>query len=61
MNKVKKNKVKLCFTNIISRIFCFSIICMVFPGGSSGKEYSGDPGSIPGLGRSSGEGDGYSL
>jgi len=52
---------KLCFTNIISRIFCFSIICMVFPGGSNGKEYSGDLGSIPELGRSSGEGDDYSL
>ena len=29
---------------------------MVFPGGSNGKEYSGDLGSIPELGRSSGEG-----
>ena len=35
-----------------------------FPGGSDGKvsAYSvGDPGSIPGLGRSSGEGNGNSL
>ena len=35
-----------------------------FPGGSDGKESScnaGDPGSIPGSGRSSGEGNGYSL
>ena len=33
-----------------------------FPGGSDGKELannSGDPGSIPGLGRSPGEGNGY--
>ena len=32
-----------------------------FPGGSDGKEFScnaGDPGSIPGLGRSPGEGNG---
>ena len=35
-----------------------------FPGDSVGKESTcnaGDPGSIPGLGRSSGEGKGYSL
>ena len=36
-----------------------------FPDGSAGKEYTasniGDPGSIPGLGRSPGEGIGYSL
>ena len=35
-----------------------------FPGGSDGKEYAcnaGDPGSVPGSGRSSGEGNGYSL
>ena len=33
-----------------------------FPGGSQGKESAcnaGDPGSIPGLGRSPGEGNGY--
>ena len=38
---------------------------MVFPGGSDGKEsaynYSGDPGSIPGLGTSPVEGIGYPL
>ena len=36
----------------------------VFPGGSDGKESAhneGDPGSIPGLGRSSGEGNGNPL
>ena len=35
-----------------------------FPSGLSSKEYScntGDTGSIPGLGRSSGEGNGYPL
>ena len=34
------------------------------PGGSDSKEsvcYAGDPGSIPGLGRSLGEGNGYPL
>ena len=37
---------------------------MDFPGGSDGKVSAynvGDPGSIPGLGRSSGEGNGNSL
>ena len=35
-----------------------------FPGGSDGKEYAcnaGDPGLIPGSGRSSGGGNGYVL
>ena len=35
-----------------------------FPGGSDGKESTcnaGDPGSVPGLGRSPGEGNGYLL
>ena len=35
-----------------------------FPGGSAGKESScnaGYPGSVPGLGRSPGEGNGYPL
>ena len=38
--------------------------CKGFPGGSDGKEIScsvGDQGSIPGLGRSPGEGNGYPL
>ena len=37
---------------------------VAFPGGSDGKESactSGDPGSIPGLGRSPVEGNGYPL
>ena len=36
----------------------------VFPGGSGGREYAcnaGDPGSIPGSGRSPGEGNGNPL
>ena len=35
---------------------------LCFPGGSDGKESAcnaGDPGSVPGLGRSPGEGNGY--
>ena len=39
-------------------------IYMGFPGSSAGKESTcnaGDPGSIPGLGRFTGEGIGYSL
>ena len=38
--------------------------CQGFPWGSAGKEstrYAGDLGSIPGLGRSAGEGKGYPL
>ena len=40
------------------------IINYGFPGGSDGKEYAcsiGDPGSIPGLGRSPGEWNGNPL
>ena len=40
------------------------IVLMGFPGGSAGKESAcsaGDLGSIPGLGRTPGEGKGYSL
>ena len=36
--------------------------CLGFPGGSAGKESAcnvGDLGSVPGLGRSPGEGNGY--
>ena len=38
--------------------------CFVFPGGSDGKESpcnAGDPGLIPGSGRSRGEGNDYPL
>ena len=41
-----------------------STLLMGFPGGSDGKETAcnaGDPGSIPGLGRSSGKGNGNPL
>ena len=41
-----------------------AILNKVFPCGSAGKESAcnaGDLGSIPGLGRSSGEGNGYPL
>ena len=47
---------------------CLCTVCMcpmtLFPGGSDGKASAynmGDPGSIPGLGRSSGEGNGNPL
>ena len=39
-------------------------MCHIFPGGSNGKASAynaGDPGLIPGLGRSSGEGNGNPL
>ena len=39
-------------------------VCLFFPGSLAGKEsvcHSGDPGSIPGSGRSPGEGIGYPL
>ena len=39
--------------------FQTSVTC--FPGGSDSKEPAGDPGSIPGLGRSPGEGNGNPL
>ena len=56
-----------CFTREICRIFkeeiCNTNLTKVqFPGGSDGKESAcnvGDPGSVPGLGRSLGEGNGY--
>jgi len=42
----------------------FSVLCLGFPSGSVGKESAckaGDVGSIPGLGRSPGEGKGFLL
>ena len=53
------------YRKAISR--CFSMFCRTlegFPGSSADKESAcnaGDPSSIPGLGRSPGEGIGYSL
>ena len=44
--------------------FCPKIGMLGFPGGSEGKASAcnaGDPGSIPGLGRSAGEGNGNPL
>ena len=43
---------------------CVCVCVSGFPGGLDGKESAcnaGDPGSIPGLGRSAGEGNGYEL
>ena len=43
-------------------VFVYLFLCMGFPGSSAGKESAyntGDPGSIPGSGRSPGEGVGY--
>ena len=45
-------------------IWTFSVINQGFPGSSAGKESTcnaGDPGSIPGSGRSAGERRGYPL
>ena len=45
-------------------IQCILLVYLGFPGDSEGEESTcnaGDPGSIPGLGRSPGEGKGYPL
>ena len=50
------------FADILSAVYFNSIVG--FPGGSDGKESTcntGDQGSIPGLGRSPGEVNGYPL
>ena len=52
--------------HIMSKLYIYlcAYVFMGFPGGSDGKEgacNAGDLGSVPGLGRSSGEGNGYSL
>ena len=52
------------FLKDINMIFNIWYLCMGFPGGSAGKESAcnaEDLGSIPGLGRSPGEGKGYPL
>ena len=50
---------------LLSLIFpSIRVFSWCFPGGSDGKESTckaGDPGSIPGSGRSSGEGNGYPI
>ena len=51
-----------CYGLIASIIYHFFYRSLGFPGGSAGKEsacITGDLGSIPGLGRSPGEGKGY--
>ena len=51
-------------TYFFTSVLCLPINCNGFPGGSAGKESAcnaGDLGLIPGLGRSPGEGKGYSL
>ena len=45
-------------------VICVYVVGAGFPGGSDGKESvgnAGDPGLIPGLERSPGEGNGYPL
>ena len=53
------------FGSICNLLKNYTFYCsLVFPGGSAGKESTcnaGDLGSIPGLGRSLGEGKGYPL
>ena len=49
---------------IYVHIHLYTCLYMGLPGSSAGKEsscYAGDPGSIPGLGRSPGEGNDYPL
>ena len=51
-------------TRLSDFTLCALLICVGFPGGSDGKESAcnaGDLGSIPGLGRSPGKGNGYPL
>ena len=51
-------------TRLSDFTFTFTLIRFDFPGGSDGKASaynSGDPGSIPGSGRSPGEGNGNPL
>ena len=50
--------------NKVKTIYIAVFIAMSFPGSSAGKQSAcsaGKPGSIPGLGRSPGEGNGYPL
>ena len=70
----KRGESKMCedYVKFLYHLFIFSlliqtvrdIVYMYFPCGSAGKESTcnaGDSGSIPGLGRSAGEGIGYPL
>ena len=66
-SKSGKEYVKTVYCHPIYLIMGFNWALTVklgFPGGSAGKESAcnaGDLGSIPGLGRSPGEGNGYPL
>ena len=55
----------ICCGFVISGLYYVEVFCFLgFPGGSDSKASAcnvGDPGSIPGLGRSPGEGKGYPL
>ena len=58
----KKTHKPDCFTGRSDQIFSEELIPTCFPHSSAGKESTcnaGDPGSIPGLGRSAAEGIGY--
>ena len=58
-----KAAVQVLFTVLFAICHVFAQV-LGFPGGSNGKESTcnaGDLGSIPGLGRSPGEGNGYPL
>ena len=60
----KKAKIKKTTSNVKDVFYFEVIITMGFPHSSVGKESAcnaGDPSSIPGLGRSAGEGIGYPL
>ena len=61
-NLLVKEQVSLCFTN--RKMTCLLRASLGFPDSSVDKEstcYVGDPGSIPGSGRFTGEGIGYPL
>ena len=63
-NSLKNSAVKPMFNMRMVCVCVCVILFLGFPGGSVGKEsacHAGDLGSSPVLGRSSGEGKGYSL
>ena len=64
---IKTNKKNVFFHLVVcTEVTIYVLFCLLlgFPGGSAGKQSThnvGDLGSIPGLGRSHGEGKGYPL
>ena len=62
---IKRNSRIVEFGDLRQRCFWYAFsVHPGFPGGSDGKESAcsaGDPGSVPGSGRSPGEGNGYPL